>query len=56
MVDRNQEPEFVAKLYLSPITQVKFPNGRIVAMNRRERRRNHLYGGRLVKVMKTKLP
>ncbi len=31
----------------SPTMKVKFGNGKVVVMNRRERRRCHLYGDRL---------
>lgn len=36
------------RFHPSPTMQIKFGNGRIIAMNRRERRRNHLYGDRLI--------
>jgi len=33
----------------SPTMKVHFGDGTVLAMNRRDRRRNHLYGGRLVR-------
>ncbi len=41
-------PEAPNKKFLpSPTMRVRFGDGKVVAMNRRERRRNHLYGDRL---------
>ena len=34
----------------SPTMQVHFGNGKVIAMSRRERRRQHLYGDRLTVV------
>ena len=33
----------------SPTMKVRFADGKVVAMNRKERRRNHLYGNQLVR-------
>lgn len=33
----------------SPTKRVRFSNGKVVQMNRKERRRNHLYGDRIMK-------
>jgi hypothetical protein len=45
----NKEPEMPANMKPSPTMKVHFPNGEVVAMNRRERRRHHLYGDRITR-------
>lgn len=40
-------PEIPANMKPSQTMRVTFPNGDVLAMNRRERRRNKLYGTRL---------
>ena len=39
--------EVPKNMKLSPAMPVRFPDGQVVAMNRRERRRRHLYGDRV---------
>lgn len=34
----------------SPAKRVRFPNGKVIAMNRKERRRNKLYGKNVIRV------
>jgi len=38
------------RFHASPTRRVRFPNGKIVPMNRRQRRRAHIYGDRVTKV------
>lgn len=40
-------PEVPANMKPSPTMKVHFADGEVVAMNRKERRRRHLYGDRL---------
>ncbi|MBA7618924.1 hypothetical protein ES703_26256 [subsurface metagenome] len=42
------------KFHPSPTMQVHFGRGRVIAMNRKERRRQHLYGDRIT--MKKRQP
>lgn len=44
-----EPPEIPANMKPSPTMKVHFAGGEVVAMNRAERRRNHLYGDRLMK-------
>lgn len=45
-----KEPaEELGNMKPSPTMKVHFGDGTILAMNRRERRRNHLYGDRLMR-------
>lgn len=41
-----KSPEVPANMKPSPTMKVHFGDGAVLAMNRRERRRNHIYGGR----------
>ncbi len=41
------EAAVTARIKLSPIGHVDYGNGKIIAMNRRERRRQGLYGDKL---------
>ena len=38
------------RFHPSPTMRVRFPNGKVVAMNRQERRHAHLYGDRIKRV------
>ena len=44
-----KRPEIPANMKPSPTMKVHFSNGEVVAMNRKERRRQHLYGDGLTR-------
>ena len=44
-------PEIVdPNFHPAPTKRVRFSDGKVITMNRKERRRNHLYGNRIVRV------
>ena len=53
MTDRKVDPKLSdpanPRFHPSPTMRVRFADGKVVAMNRKERRRAHLYGDRLVR-------
>jgi len=56
-MERNKLPEAPnKKFHPSPTMKVHFGNGKVIAMNRRERRRRHLYGDRLIVEKKSPAP
>lgn len=49
MAKAKEGPEVPANMKPSPTMKVHFADGEVVAMNRKERRRRHLYGDRLTR-------
>lgn len=48
-MERSKSPDAPgSKFHPSPTMMVRVGRGKVIAMNRRERRRQHLYGDRLI--------